>query len=162
MKCEEVKTRLTAYLDGELSVAEADAVREHLSACEQCAAEYKALAATWEALLVDEDAAPPAGFRKEFWQKVEAEQKHAEPSRPVFRRLLKWSPAMAAGFTVAFLAGWLSARSVQPSDTPDAATQSTEVVALLQNLEVIERMDVLEDLPVLQAADLESEGGGQR
>jgi len=43
MKCKKARRKLNAFLDGELSVREADRVRQHLEACEQCAEELRAL-----------------------------------------------------------------------------------------------------------------------
>ena len=46
MRCMQSRERLSAYLDGELTPSEAGAVREHVTACSDCASEYAALAAT--------------------------------------------------------------------------------------------------------------------
>src|SRR5688500_2103687 len=40
MWCRHVRTRLSAYADGELSAAEARGVEEHLVRCEQCSQEH--------------------------------------------------------------------------------------------------------------------------
>ena len=46
MDCEKVQENLSAYLDGELSPQEADAIRAHLESCEDCAAEAESLRST--------------------------------------------------------------------------------------------------------------------
>ena len=43
MKCEKVRTRLSAFLDGELSSTERAAVARHIDRCEGCANELKTL-----------------------------------------------------------------------------------------------------------------------
>lgn len=43
MWCKRVRSQLSAYADGELSLAEAKTVEEHLSHCEQCALEHSSL-----------------------------------------------------------------------------------------------------------------------
>jgi anti-sigma factor (TIGR02949 family) len=46
MRCTESHDRLDAFLDGELAPSDADAVREHVAGCPDCAREYSTLAAT--------------------------------------------------------------------------------------------------------------------
>ncbi|MFL5607784.1 MAG: anti-sigma factor family protein [Gemmatimonadaceae bacterium] len=46
MRCTESRDQLNAYLDGELSAGDADAMREHVAGCPDCASEYATLAAT--------------------------------------------------------------------------------------------------------------------
>lgn len=43
MRCDEVKTLLSGYLDGELEEKSRDVVEQHLAVCEVCRAEYEKL-----------------------------------------------------------------------------------------------------------------------
>jgi hypothetical protein len=43
MQCEDVKTLLSGYIDGELDEKDRDAVERHLAACDQCRTEYEKL-----------------------------------------------------------------------------------------------------------------------
>jgi len=153
MNCNEVKTQLSAYLDGELGHQEAEQIRAHLKDCPDCAEEYRQLASTWDALLADEDIGPSPDFASRFWQKARVR----EEQRPALLRLLKWAPAMAAGFLVAFLAGWLSAGGMTPGDVSGASDE----VAFLRDYEMVEKMDLLEDFPMLEVEGLNDGEGGE-
>ena len=155
MKCEETKVQLSAYLDGEVSSEQAELIRAHLAQCPRCADEFRVLAATWDALLADSGLEPSPDFARKFWQKAGA-LANGRPSPSAFFRLLKWSPAMAAGLALAFLAGWFSAGGLRP-DEPGAAQGE---IAFLRDYEMIQQMDLLEDLPALQVADLNNGEGG--
>jgi anti-sigma factor RsiW len=84
MRCVDVRTKLQAYLDGELSPEESVLVGEHLDGCEPCRAEMARLAAVAEALetwpLVEE----PAGLTARVMAQV-----RRRPALPPFR--LHWS-----------------------------------------------------------------------
>ena len=155
MKCDEIKQLLMAYLDGELSAEQAAAVQQHLAECPACAREHRLLQRTWEMLLEDEDIEPSPDFARDFWQRVRREAPHEERAaqpgwnRAGLRRMLKWAPALAAGFAIAFAAGWFAG-----SGTREAAAD----VAFLHDYEMIQEIDLLENLPVLQVAEVSGEG----
>ena len=48
MKCKKVHTRLSAFIDGELSPEDRTAVAEHLAECFSCADEKDLLSQTWD------------------------------------------------------------------------------------------------------------------
>ena len=50
MLCEEVIEQLSAYLDGQLTAAETEAVRSHLAGCARCRGELDALDRTARAV----------------------------------------------------------------------------------------------------------------
>lgn len=52
MKCSEVKRKLSAYLDGEVSGADKKEIAEHLTTCEDCQEELTALSSVSDALVV--------------------------------------------------------------------------------------------------------------
>jgi len=160
MKCEQVTSQLSAYMDGELPPQQAEEVRRHLAECPACAEEYRLLSQTWDILLADAAPEPSPGFTQRFWQKVRAQEQAAPRPARMLLRLLKWAPAMAAGFAVAFLAGWLSAGGHKPDRT---GTLTAQDVAFLQNYDVLEQMELLEDLPLVQAGlTNDSEEGGEQ
>lgn len=68
MKCSDVLDRLSAYYDGELSGTARDSVAQHLSACEQCAAEY----AGFESLSRIVKESPLPTVPPEIWTGIEA------------------------------------------------------------------------------------------
>ena len=158
MKCDEIKQLLIAYLDGELSAEQAAAVQQHLADCPDCAREHRLLQCTWEMLLEDDDVEPSPDFARNFWHRVRGAEPHEELSVPPgqararLRRVLTWAPALAAGFTIAFLAGWFVGGAGQQNGT-DAA--------FLHDYEMIQEIDLLENLPVLQVADINADINGE-
>lgn len=74
MNCDEIRPLLSAYYDGEASPEERDQVERHLARCEDCRrilAEYRALGGDIRALAVP---IPPAGLRRDVWQRIEAQR----------------------------------------------------------------------------------------
>jgi len=148
MNCEQINELLSAFIDGETSPEETAAVREHLAACSGCAGELRRLTVVWEALLADKGTQPRPSFAAEFWRRAAGRQ----PRQSLARRLLKWSPAIAAGFAAAFIAGRMTVT------TPRSLEAQPADVAFLRDYDLIEQIDLLEALPLLQADEL-AEGG---
>ena len=104
MSCERIRTRLTAYLDGELEGQDGSVVRGHLRECAACRQ-----AATDEAALRDGlRSLPPVDPPPSLWAGVQAQLAAAEVAdakRPAWRRALaRWAPSaprFAAGALVA-------------------------------------------------------------
>src|SRR5688572_12533357 len=89
MKCESVREKLTAYLDGELEGERGSAVRGHLRGCDAC----RQIAADEAALRDGLRALPPLDPPASLWAGVQArlaaeEVKDAE--RPAWGRALAW------------------------------------------------------------------------
>ncbi|HUW34785.1 MAG TPA: zf-HC2 domain-containing protein [Planctomycetota bacterium] len=156
MKCDEIRAQLSAYFDGELPAGQADAVRRHLDECPACMNEYKLLQSTWQMLLASDEIEPSADFARNFWRRLREENAAAPRDvRPLFARVLKWAPAMAASLLIAFLAGWCVG-NIQRAEEPKIAD-----VAFLRDYEMIQEMDLLENLPLLQFDGFTAEGGGK-
>jgi anti-sigma factor RsiW len=51
MKCNDAQQRIKAYLDGELTAREAEAISAHIKSCASCSKEAALLSRTWEILL---------------------------------------------------------------------------------------------------------------
>lgn len=96
MNCEDVRSKLTAYLDGELEDNRGSAVRGHLRGCDTCRA-----MATDEAALRDGlRALPPLDPPNALWSGIQARlaaEEVADSERPAWRRALarlgeRWRP----------------------------------------------------------------------
>ena len=179
MRCEEIEKLLSPLIDGELPAAHAREVREHLGKCPQCAREFRLLTSPWDALLAHKDIEPSPDFEERFWRRLRDEQVRVTEIRPAaftWRRLFKWSPAIAAGFLLAFFAGWMSAgggatptAAVKPAPTAQTDdkndwddTLTTSELAFLTDYEMIEQIDLLKALPVLQTDELSNGEGGAK
>jgi Putative zinc-finger len=106
MKCNECKDDLTAYLDGELSVARADAIRSHLDLCEPCAAEHREMES---ALKFTRLHTPPLSLRPEVWDGIHdgiaTFRPSPRPANALFAALLsRWRAAAAIAAIAAIIA----------------------------------------------------------
>lgn len=60
MSCQEVMSMLSAYIDGEVQTSDAETIKTHLSECDSCAAECKALQSMTGILRTTPEVEPPA------------------------------------------------------------------------------------------------------
>ena len=96
MNCEEMRARLDAYIDGELSPDEMRAVEAHAAACEACGRELMAAKYVRDALdALDEEVAVPLPAHV-GWQKAV----RAEAKRRVSRRRMRAFCAAAAALVL--------------------------------------------------------------
>ncbi|HEX5061448.1 MAG TPA: anti-sigma factor [Kofleriaceae bacterium] len=89
MKCDSVREKLTAYLDGELEGERGSAVRGHLRGCDAC----RQVAADEAALRDGLRALPPLDPPASLWAGVQqrlAAAEVADAERPAWRRALAW------------------------------------------------------------------------
>jgi hypothetical protein len=94
--CEDVRTKLTAYLDGELEGDRGSAIRGHLRGCDAC----RGMAADEAALRDELRALPPLDPPHTLWTGIQrrlAAEEVADSDRPAWRRALarfaeRWKP----------------------------------------------------------------------
>jgi hypothetical protein len=89
MKCESVREKLTAYLDGELEDERGSAVRGHLRSCEACAAIAHDEAALRDGLRSLPPLDPPGSLWAGVQQRLAAEEVR-DAERPAWRRAFAW------------------------------------------------------------------------
>lgn len=128
MTCDDARTKLTAYLDGDLEDDYGSAVRGHLRECEAC----RKVAADEAALRDGLRALPPVDPPASLWSGVQARLAAAEVAdskKPAWRRAVaRWlmpqqlAFAGAALAAVAVLVVWKSRREepAAPAPTPVA------------------------------------------
>jgi predicted anti-sigma-YlaC factor YlaD len=121
MNCNQVQSRLSSYLDSELSGREMVAVRSHLDSCEACRAEETAERHLKE-LLSDLCVREPSA---DFEQRLLANVMTAHESRTHHR----WRPAFALVGVGAFamvvtltLTSWLRLESSLVAESPESRT----------------------------------------
>lgn len=156
MHCEWVKQNLSAYIDGELGSGLADGLKEHLSSCNSCSAEYHAMVRAWEMLDAWEDVLPPERLRQNILSDVRR-----------FRRQ-KWTmmmiPAAAALIIViaAFLLfgtgvreeqGLLAVRSETALVLSDRDLAEREKEEIIANLQLLQERDFYESIETLRKID---------
>ena len=96
MNCEEMRAKLDAYIDGELTREEMRAVESHAAACEDCECELRAAKFVRDALgELDEEVAVPLPAHV-GWQKAV----RAEAKRRASRRWMRAAYAVAAALVL--------------------------------------------------------------
>lgn len=133
MTCDDVRPRLTAYLDGDLDADRGSVVRGHLRTCEACRHIATDEAALRDGLREMPTVDPPASM----WAGIQArlgQEEVAHSQTPAWRRALaRWAPSaprFAVGALVAAAAIsvlWWRAHqgSDAPSTVPDPVTIAT-------------------------------------
>jgi anti-sigma factor RsiW len=131
VNCEDVRSKLTAYLDGELEDNRGSAVRGHLRGCDAC----RAMAADEAALRDGLRALPPLDPPNALWSGIQARlaaEEVADSERPAWRRALarlgeRWrpmAPQLALGtmaLAIAVLVLAVRYRDSQQPTTPVAS-----------------------------------------
>jgi len=125
MKCYEVKRKLSAYLDGEVSSAEKREIAEHLETCSVCQDQLSVLSKIIDALGVLEGMQPPPYFISRVRQCVRDERE----SIPFLERIrgVAISFATAAAVVTAVLIGSQFGRTLYQSMAPTAISETAEM-----------------------------------
>ena len=115
MPCDEMRERLSPYLEGELDESEQRALEAHLGECTDCAALLAVLRESVASLRTMPEAEPPAHLARKIQQAVS--QKAAVQSRPRTAWGWRWMPAFAAAASFLAMIG-LIAYLDTPAETP--------------------------------------------
>jgi anti-sigma factor RsiW len=141
---------LNAYLDGELTEAQAAELKRHLADCPGCRRTLETLRHA-DALVRDlPPLAPSEAFDRTFWEKVDALEtgsRYRIWAGQIFRG---WRPVWAAVLT-----GIAVAALIHFGRT-DALT--TEEVFIAQHIELLEDYDVISQLDMLEEFDAAGSG----
>ena len=138
MRCQKVKRKLSAFLDGELSEKKASRIAEHLSGCQHCQQEAASLSSVWKRL-EEMGEVDPSPY---FWTRLNARIAQVEERRFSLGKILgilnrSLLPATAV---VALVVGlWIGGAlyDVHWVDKPDLWEQATASLYL----------DALDDFP---------------
>ena len=131
MTCDDVRPRLTAYLDGDLDPDRGTVVRGHLRTCAACRDVAEREAALRDGLRALPTLDPPA----HLWSNIQAQLAAAEveeAQRPAWKRVLaKWTPMLprfaAGGVLAAAAVGILWWRTREP-EAPVVADKPVKVI----------------------------------
>lgn len=161
MSCDDVRPRLSGYLDGDLDAERGSVVRGHLRTCEACRA-----IATAEATLRDGlRQLPPVDPPANMWAGIQArlaDEEVAHSQRPAWRRALaRWAPAAprfaAGGLLAAAAVAVLMWRSQTGSETVPVAPEPAPVAATQPKVTGPTQVVVGADASIDVTADLASE-----
>jgi hypothetical protein len=98
MNCRNIRKRLSAYQDKELSSDEQDRVRSHLQGCQDCSNRYTEFQHTWEALGDVPEIDPAPTFYLELRKKIAGLNDRRFISR--LRQIFQFLPAPLATVTL--------------------------------------------------------------
>jgi anti-sigma factor RsiW len=129
VNCEDVRSKLTAYLDGELDDDRGSAIRGHMRGCDACRAMSDDEAALRDGLR----ALPPLDPPNALWSGIQARlaaEEVADSERPAWRRALgrlalRWrplAPQLALGTMALAIAVLVLAVRYRDSRQPDPGT----------------------------------------
>ncbi len=132
MRCKKVGEQLSAYLDGQLTAADREAVRSHLAGCARCRAELDALDRTAYAVADLQRVQAPADLRDSVLAKLDGVAP-AEAHPPRWR--VYWGAAAAVVFAVVvmLLATPLAYRRVESRAAAPAVKSAPGVEVALAN-----------------------------
>lgn len=148
MKCEEVEKGIIAYLDRRASSAERRDVEEHLASCAACRTRAEEFRKVWSVLEEMPTVEPSFGFDARVRQRVAAEPQRGWFDWFVPQARLAFSAALLVALTV-----WIAKLPPGNPGTPGATTatqqqdfNAIENLGVLENFDVVTKMDALSDL----------------
>ncbi len=149
------ETWLSAYLDDELSPADASAVRGHLAGCPVCRqhlADFKAIDEMTRTL---PNLEPSDGFERTFWSKVAIlEEKRKIPSWLAYL-LSGWRPILVGGLTAGLVAGIFALTNPVKQVNRDERFIA-ENIEFLDDYDLIRHLDLMEEWEELQVMEDQS------
>ena len=139
---------LSAYLDGELSKSQSDAIAKHLESCPQCRQTLASLKHTDDMVQGLAALEPSAQFDRTFWQQVDALEKRRK--RYAWLRYLfsGWRPVLTCGLAgiVAVVIFASGNKALSPEEMFIA-----EHMELLENFDMIGNLEMLEHWESIEA-----------
>lgn len=120
MTCDEFRSLLDAYIDGELSPARMQALEDHAKACEACMEEFQAAQLLKDTLAhIDDEIAVPLQAQAAWRNAVRAEAKKKSA-----RKWLRVSYAAAAALVLALGVGLFAKDAPIPQNEPQLAMRT--------------------------------------
>jgi anti-sigma factor RsiW len=130
---------LLDYIAGLLSAARAAEFERHARECAHCEALVTSQAAVWRSLDEWKPAPVSAGFNRELWRRIDAEE--AAPGWRFWRQLAP----LAVGTALMVTAFWMDHRSYAPAPEPAAvaitASEADQLERALDDLQLLETVD---------------------
>jgi hypothetical protein len=145
---------LSSFLDGELSQKQTAFVRQHLKTCLKCQKEFESLQSVDHMLLGLKEIEPSKDFTRSFWQK--ADEIEAKKSNRSLRKYLYWGwrPSFIAATAVLFIiSGVMVFQKLQHPSIDSAGILIAENLEFYSDLEVINRLELLENWDAITAMD---------
>jgi len=97
MKCNQVRKKLSAFVDEQLNPREREEILTHLNQCAGCVSELEILKKTWDSLSVWERIKTAEDFELKFWERIKFEEKKKPSLITTLRDFGKLPSARAQG-----------------------------------------------------------------
>jgi hypothetical protein len=144
MSCRNIRKRLSAYQDRELSSDEQDRIKSHLKGCPECSGLYAELQHTWEALGEAPEIHPSPGFYLEIRKKIVAlnDRRFIPRLRQVFQFLpspLATATLVLAGLVIGSYVGnfFFQEGLIYPQDRQPGFSQLDASIASIRTFDPI-------------------------
>lgn len=131
MNCRFTTSRISSYIDGELSGADMLKIRQHLSACESCSASYESARKIKELVGKLPEHRPDPAIEEKILSAI-AGIRMSEPAA-VFWPSAKLSLAFGAAAVIAFAAIYFSYGNSSGADVPVASSSNVDAIVYDQS-----------------------------
>jgi anti-sigma factor RsiW len=161
MNCQEAKTLIPIFLDGELDDPDRQRLADHLRTCADCQAEAREIEETWELLGAVKAIEPDPNYSLRFWRSVDAQRPW--PAR-VWQYVQtvsanpRWLPAAAAAAIVLLISAIVVFESLKKPQMPAALTALAEVelemfadIELIKDFDIIKEFDFYTDFEIIES-----------
>ena len=133
MKCSEIKRKLSAFLDGEVSGEEKKFISEHLKSCEFCQKEFESLSQLSEVLEVMDEVKVSPFFITRLKQKIADQTSRSHVRLPIIEWIRKAAVPIVATALIflSFLIGSNFGKAMYQEQVESIAESETEVANVL-------------------------------
>lgn len=163
MNCEKVSKELIAYLDHRANSAERQSVEAHLAGCAACRKRAEEFRKLWSVLDEAPAIEPSFGFDGRVRQRIAAEPRPQwfEWFVPQPRLALSAALLIALAVWVAKLPSSRSGAAGTAASTQQEDFNAIKDLGVLENYDVVTKLDVLSELPPIAAPQPEQPRQGQ-
>ena len=129
MTCSQVKKKLNAYLDGEISEKEQQSISEHITSCASCQQELEALKIVSQTLTDVDDVEVTPYFRMHLKNRLRDERTGGEKTFSFLEWIRKVTIPIAATalFVISIIAGGQMGRIIYQQTAQATQTQAAEI-----------------------------------
>jgi anti-sigma factor RsiW len=133
MDCSSILSKISPFLDDELSLEERRLVSEHLRACDRCRRELEKLSMVSDHLDLLEDVSAPPFFAAGVKRRVRDRRSHWSSPAPFAERVRRVTMALAATALLCFslLAGGRLGKGIYDLRTQRSSREDVEIVSFL-------------------------------
>lgn len=133
MKCSEIKRKLSAFLDGEVSKDAKQLISEHLKSCEHCRKEFEAFSQVSEVLEIMDEVQVSPYFMTHLKQRIAEQQAKSVVRLPFVEWIRKAAVPVAATVLIflSFLVGSNLGKAMYQEQADIMAKSDTEIANVL-------------------------------